>query len=400
MTPHHLAETIFRRTLDELDPGRLVEAELGRTPIDGPVDVIAVGKAAPRMTEGALRALGDRARTATVVTDRDAEVPGARCMVAAHPFPDRSSVAAGRALREVARGSNGTLLVLVSGGASALAEIPPHAVEVEDLAEVQRVMMGAGVPIGELNTVRRQCSLLKNGGLLAESAASAVVTLLLSDVAGEPGTTIGSGPTLADQTTPHDALRILSRYELEERVPPGVIAHLRSARPHPPVATAHRWEVVAGPGDLARTAARLLRDHGVRARIVTTSLEGEARTEGPSFARRAVPGTAVVATGETTVKVVGSGRGGRNQEAALAAALEMEDRAVWFAALATDGVDGPTDAAGAIVDGGTAARLRAAGVEPERSLEDNDSNRALAAAQALVVTGPTGTNLGDLWMAG
>lgn len=321
-------------------------------------------------------------------------------MVAAHPFPDRSSVAAGHALRDVARGSNGTLLVLVSGGASALAEIPPDPVGVEDLAEVQRVMMGAGVPIGELNTVRRQCSLLKNGGLLAESSASAVVTLLLSDVAGEPDTTIGSGPTLVDHSTPRDALRILSRYELEDRVPPGVIAYLGSARPPLPVATAHRWKVVAGPVELARTAARILTEHGVRARIVTTSLEGVARSEGPSFARRAVPGTAVVATGETTVKVVGSGRGGRNQEAALAAALEMEDRAVWFAALATDGVDGPTDAAGAIVDGGTAARMRGAGVDPERSLADNDSNRALAAAQALVVTGPTGTNLGDLWMAG
>jgi glycerate 2-kinase len=400
VTYRPVVESVFRETLEELDPGRLVESEVARTPMDGPVDVIAVGKAAPRMIEGALRALGGRARTALAVSDRETDVPGASIRVAAHPYPDGTSVAAGDALLSAARSSNGTLLVLVSGGASALAEVPPPGVDVAQLAQTQRVMMDAGISIGEMNTVRRQCSLIKNGGLLAASSAHEVVTLLLSDVAGEPAPTIGSGPTLADRSTPDDAVGVLVRYGLEDRVPPAVIRHLRSARPAPPTPVPHRWSVLAGPVELAETAARHLADRGVPARVVTTSLRGEARSEGPWFASMAGDGPAVVATGETTVRVAGAGLGGRNQEAALAASLAIQERPVWFAALATDGIDGPTDAAGAIVDGDTAARMREAGIDGDRSLADNDSYHALAAVDALVITGTTGTNLGDLWMAG
>ncbi len=399
MTIRRLLETVARTALAELDPGRLVARELETMSLEGSVDVVAIGKAAPRMTEGALGTLGDRADEAIIVGERSVDVPGAVSWIGSHPYPDASSVAAGEAILSTVRRSSGTLLVLVSGGASALVEVPPSGVDIEDLAECQRVLMESGVPIGDLNTVRRHCSLVKNGRLLAAAGAPRVVTLLLSDVAGEPPGAIASGPTIADGTTPGDALAVLTRYRVSDRIPPDVVAHLRSGAPPAGTGPSHQWKVLAGPGDLAAAAGRLLEDHGVPATIVTTTLEGEARVAGPAFARRADGRRAVVATGETTVTVRGSGRGGRNQEGALAAALAIEGRPVTFAAIATDGIDGPTEAAGAVVDGGTTARIRSAGLDPGPLLDDNDSNRALSAAGALVETGPTGTNLGDLWMA-
>jgi hydroxypyruvate reductase len=227
---------------------------------------------------------------------------------------------------------------------------------------------------------------------------------VLSDVVGDALDAIASGPTIPDPTTYEDALAVVDHYDLRDRLPDRVIVHLESgyggqisetpSEPH----LRHVVEIIGSGTVAAEAAATHIRSCGLRARIVTTRHTGEAREA--AAAAVSVPTEAdevLVFAGETTVTVTGSGRGGRNQEAALAAAIEIEGRPVTFLAGGTDGIDGPTNAAGGIVDGGTIDRGRAASVDATAALENNDANTYLAATGDLIVTGPTGTNVADLW---
>jgi hydroxypyruvate reductase len=318
-----------------------------------------------------------------------------RLLLGSHPFPDRRSLEAGSAaLAEAARSDHGHLVILVSGGGSALAEVPVDGLTIEQVATVTRQVMDAGVPIGSLNTVRRHLSKLKHGGLLRASNRP-VTSLLISDVLDGPATDIASGPSLADGSTQADALAVLNA--LGEQIDPSVLAILESGTgqvSHPP----HDFEVIIDRHAAMGGVRRFLSEHDVEATVVGEAILGAAGTRGVEMVETAGSGY-TIATGETTVIVAGDGRGGRNQHAALAVAIGIEGRTdVVFAALGTDGIDGPTDAAGAIVDGTTTARIRAAGIDPEEALARCDSNPALIAAGDAVRIGATGTNVGDLWM--
>jgi glycerate 2-kinase len=394
----------FRAALDAVEPERVVREHLQAHPIPGEVvKVIALGKAAAGMCRGAADALGDRILGGVAVSDHQGPVPpGLRLFMGGHPYPDERSLFAGSAVLAEARHArpDETLLVLVSGGGSALAEALPSGVALGDIATTHRLLSNAGVPIEQLNTVRRHLSTLKQGGLLRASRAGTVVTLLISDVVDGPPTAIASGPTLPDGSSPADALVVIAEAGLLDRVPAGVLGHLETAEPPPPPDAHHQWAVVADGSTAAHAVqSELLRSEGLRAPIVTTTLRGEASVQGRRMVEAARPGMALIAAGETTVTVRGGGSGGRCQEAALAAALAMDGSTdLVFGAFATDGVDGPTNAAGAVVDGGTVARIRTAGIDPEAALAANDSHRALDASGDLVTTGPTGTNVSDLWI--
>jgi hydroxypyruvate reductase len=395
------SEEAFRRGLAAVDPAAAVKAKLETLEIEGPVTVIAIGKAARSMAQGALEVLEDQVAGGVVVSPDPPTGPGSlrlRCLQGGHPIPNGASLEAGRTVMAEAAGARGTMLVLISGGASALAEVPADGVTLADLAATYTVLLRAGLPIEDMNIIRRHLSALKNGGLLA-AASVPTVTLLIADVVGADSTAIGSGPTLPDSSTPADALGIVARAGIPGLLPPAVLAALRTTA-HPPTATAsHRWAIVTDGTSAVRAAAEFLRMTGFNTDVDPNPLIGDAAEQGRRMALEVPPSIITVRHGETVVTVRGDSPGGRNQHAALAAALALDGQVAVFAALASDGRDGLTEAAGAIVDGGTCQRIRAAGLDPGDALAGCRSHIALAASGDLVVTGPTGTNVADIWMA-
>jgi hydroxypyruvate reductase len=401
VVPHEIALhpiEVFEAVLRRLDPERLTEQALRRR-APGPTQVVALGKAAPAMARGAAAALGARLVGGLVVTDhREPLPPGFDLVLGSHPVPDSHSVAAGERLLEfVATGRpEHRLVVLLSGGGSAIAEVPLPGLEIGDIADLVGMLAQTGAPIGELNTVRRHLSRLKNGGLAAHAAAGGLLTLALSDVAGGPASDIASGPTGSDGSTPESALIVLQRRL--GTVPPAIGGALSRAAAEPAPNAGGEFEVLADSAALARAAAEELDLRGARAGIWTTSLGGEASIRAREMIAAAPEGLWFLATGESTVSGAGSVPGGRNQEAALAAAVAIEGHPTVFAAFATDGVDGTTDAAGSVVGATTATTIRQTGHDPDGLLAAHRAHEALGAARALVHTGPTGNNLGDLWM--
>ena len=335
----------------------------------------------------------------------------------AHPLPDRVGVEAGRealAIAAAARASGDPLLVLLSGGASAMLCAPAEGLTLDDKSSTVGALMHAGVGIDALNCVRRHLSAIKGGRLAA--AAGRSVTLAISDVhypvADDPSV-IGSGPTVPDRSTFAEALAIAGDVA---SVPGAALQHLRrgaageipeTVKPGDPRLDRSRYELIGNRLNAISHAARCAASLGYAVEVIGEPTNGEARDAARDFLRRAAGVAAsrrrplcVVAAGETTVRVRGRGRGGRNQEFALAAAADRDRFAsLGRAALAsagTDGIDGPTDAAGAIVDNTTLARARAAGLSWDAALDDNDSYLFFEALRDLIVTGPTGTNVGDV----
>jgi glycerate 2-kinase len=396
--------------VEAVDPEQAVERALSPDPIhNGQPVVLAFGKAALGMARGTRRA-GLEA-TGLVVTPHPGHPPsGMDMIVAGHPLPDQGSARAGARALELAwgLGPKDLMLCLISGGGSALLESPAGRLRLEDLVATTRLLLAAGAEIGQLNTVRKHLSLVK-GGRLAEAIGPARLrTLVLSDVVGNHLGVIASGPTVPDPTTYADALEVLDGFGLRERVPEAVLAHLRAgvAGQIPETPKGDRGlpvQQIVLVGDAAAAAQGALRratEEGLRARIVTTELQGEARECAAwCLSQAGPPGELLIFAGETTVTVRGPGAGGRNQEAALAAALELEgSRGVMFAALGTDGIDGPTDAAGGLVDGRTVAEGARQGLDARDHLDRNDSYPYLRAVGDQLTTGPTGTNVGDLWL--
>jgi glycerate 2-kinase len=356
--------------------------------------VVALGKAAPAMARGAARALDTSARSILVVTDHDAAVPvGTELIVSSHPVPDGRSLAAGRRLLEVVERSQLPVLFLISGGGSALAEVPAEGLSLADVAATYRAMLHANIGIDEANIVRAHISRIK-GGRLAAVTPLPVATILISDVGPHPHL-VASGPTLPCTSTPDQALEVIKRHRLD--LPAAVVATLSKGIPAPRLAEAP--VVMAADGKMAAEAAvEAGRRRGLPTSLLTTSLHGEARTAVRDALIFVHAGEIAVLAGETTVEVRGNGRGGRNQEAALAATTEIAGTPWSVLTFGTDGIDGPTDAAGAYVDGATGQRLRAAGIDVDDALERNDSYSALGAVDALVRIGPTGANVADLWI--
>ncbi len=395
----------LRATLAELDPEELVACHLrgagsiGRVlDRNGSPAVIALGKAAPAMARGAAKVLGDASVRGLVVSDHVEAIPeGWRMMLGDHPILGERSLEAGTAVMEVAQslGPEDVLLALVSGGGSALAEVPIEGVTLSELASLQRSLMAAGTPIDELNVVRRHLSRLKNGGLARAAHPALVATLLISDVIDGPPSAIASGPTLPDGSSPVDAAEVI-RARLGSGAPGGVLAALARSRGTGALPD-HPHAVAADIETALEAAARHLSRAGLTVTVGAELLRGEASTVARRVLEEAGAGATVLG-GETTVTGATSDLGGRNQEAALAAAIHIEETASVFAAFATDGIDGPTEVAGAIVDGRTGRRGREAGLDPRQQLGRHESFLFLEAAGDLVRTGPTGTNVGDIWM--
>jgi glycerate 2-kinase len=383
----------FLAGVDAVAPGPLVDAWLSAHPIET-ATVIAAGKAAAGMAEAALQRIDVPA--CLVVALRPVELPApARVVVGGHPVPDDGSFSAGRAAAALAGGlgADDRLLVLLSGGASALLEAPLPGVSNDDVVAATEMLLRSGAPIEDVNAIRASISALKAGGLADLAAPAAVTTLAISDVPGSEPATIGSGPTVAGRVVA--AMSVIERLGLESVLPPSVIAAARRTRHG---AVSGEFQVLADGRTAARAAAVAAVEAGRSARVADAPLRGEAAATAVDIVRSARRGV-TVHWGETTVQADRFGEGGRNLEAALAAAVALDGRGgVTFLAAGTDGIDGSSQAAGAVVDGQTAAAMRTSGADPAGILASHDSGVAHRAAGTAIVTGDTGTNVGDIWI--
>jgi glycerate 2-kinase len=427
-------ERIYRAAVAAVDPGALVRSRLIHgNPVHvrlGPrrrlrldarrVWMVAAGKAAVAMAREASLVFGSRLAGGVLAAPGRAHGLGGkiRVLAAGHPSPNGSSLAAGRAVwRLLGRAHREDLVLgLLSGGASSLLVLPAHGISLADKVRTGELLLRAGATIGEINTVRKHLSRLKGGGIARRADDARVLALLLSDVIGSSPSVIGSGPAASDPSTYADAWRVLARHGLLERIPVRVVRHLARGRRGSEAETVKPGErrlrrvrnVVIGDNRLALAAAAAeARSQGLRCAILTSSLRGDTRTAARWFARRVRERAkrragpfCLLAGGETTVMVRGSGRGGRNQEFALALAGELRGlSAAWCLSAGSDGRDGPTDAAGAFVDGGTFDRAMRRGLDPRHFLENNDSHGFFRRLEDLFRPGPTGTNVMDLKIA-
>ncbi len=386
---------------------------------------IAIGKAAIAMARAAGELLPDRLfqGDGVIVTNHEnaastAETPGFELIGAGHPLPDESGLRAGRRVMEIAgqAGEDELVLVLVSGGGSALVPAPVPPITLGEKIAATDLLLASGADIVQMNCVRKHLSLLKGGGLARYAAPAALHALILSDVIGDDLSAIASGPTVPDATSYAEAIGILKDGGVWDRVPESVKHHLDQGREG-------RIEETPKPGDaiFQQTGATLVGSNGLslaatetqaqklgfETHVVSEALCGEAQAAAELMLDHALavePGAgrplALLAGGETTVTLRGDGRGGRNQEMALAFAMRAADRGLkgrWaFLSGGTDGRDGPTDAAGGLVDPGSMARISAAGGNATALLGNNDSYQALAYAGDLLKPGATGTNVADL----
>jgi hydroxypyruvate reductase len=407
---------LVRAGIDAAAAGPLVERALTGTP-DGRYLIIAAGKAASAMAAAAARVLGERVRTGLVVCAEPAIVPaGFELIVGGHPVPTAGSEAAGRRALAIAGdvSPTETLLVLLSGGASALMAVPADGLTLDDKRAATAQLLRAGADIHALNTVRKHLSAIK-GGQLASRVAGRCRTLVMSDVVGDDPSVIASGPTVGDESSFQDALEALQRLGGEASYPRSIVERLRrgvsGAVPETPASgderlARARTTVIGSRRDAMAGVAIAAGARGYNVVRLDDPVVGEARTAAVAHLRAVLARvsdrprpTCVVSSGETTVHVTGRGKGGRNQEFALASATllaESGSAQVVLASVGTDGIDGPTDAAGALADATTVARAQALSLAPDRFLADNNAYAFFDALGDLIYTGPTGTNVGDL----
>lgn len=371
---------------------------------DASIYLIAFGKASAAMTAAAFDILaGFSVEAIAAVPDQlSVDLPSSvRAITAGHPLPDRGSFEAGEAAIKLLSQTRAQDLVLmfISGGGSAMLELPRPPIALDDLRKLNNLLLRSGAPIGAINTVRKSISQIKAGGLARHAYPAKVLSLILSDVVGDRLSTVASGPTVLRRPRTEEARSILRKYGLWDEIPSAVHAALRGELRLSP--SRRPMNVMIGNNrKVVQAAAQKSKELGFNSRILTTRAKGEAREVGARFAERLLAselGSCLLMGGETTVTVTGDGFGGRNQECALACALALEDHAhVTVMCFATDGIDGPTDAGGAIVHGKTAALARLKGLSPEAYLERSDSYHFFDQLGSLIRIGPTGTNLNDL----
>jgi hydroxypyruvate reductase len=403
-----IAKDLFRTACKAADPAQALHAGLQENPLpklgkNGHYHIVSIGKAAIPMAAELLHHLGEVPATVLVVTNYEnvRELAGATVMGAGHPVPDENGA---EAAREVIRRLSDAdaadrVIALISGGGSALLPAPADGLTLADKAEVNQILLSHGFDITEMNLVRQQLSRLKGGGMLTHAAPAPVTAYILSDVIGDDLRVIASGPTMAPIGTAADARALLTGRGVWDHLPASVRAHLIARRPAAPLPSATNILI----GSNRKSLEAVVKAAGDSATIVTDHLTGDvaAAAETVIAAASGAPKgrpLCLVFGGETTVMLRGNGRGGRNQELALRVAFGMPDlgRDWTFLSGGTDGRDGPTEAAGGVVDAGTRARSLASGVDPVALLANNDSNAALMAAGDLLVTGATGTNVADV----
>ena len=403
MSVHSDAQTVIRAALAACRPDAAVRRALeGREFPAGGVYLVAIGKAAWQMAACAAEVLGPKLRAGVVVTKYGHSMgPIPRCAVweGGHPVPDANSFRGTQAAMDLVRdlGPEDQVVFLVSGGGSALFESPlvPEA----ELAEITRALLAGGADIVEMNTVRKRLSAVKGGRFAQLCAPAKVFAVVLSDILGDPLDMIASGPACPDSSTCAQALAVAEKY----RLPLSPHAAELLAQETPKSLSNVETAITGSVRELCAAAAKACRELGYEPLVLTDRLCCEAREAGSFLASiaRSHDGTerslAFLAGGETVVHLTGDGLGGRNQELALAAAPGIAGMAdtVLFS-LGSDGTDGPTDAAGGLVDGGTLDRLTAAGLTVHDVLRRNDAYHALEAVGGLLRTGPTGTNVNDV----
>ncbi|APG45601.1 glycerate kinase type-2 family protein [Phaeobacter porticola] len=405
------ATDLFTAAVARADPEAALETALQQYPPNLPTNkghliLVALGKAAIPMLRRAMQIL-PRAEAALAVTNPEnrAELDGAQVMSGAHPVPDHTSVNAGLALRKAVTGldSSDRVIALISGGGSSLAAVPAPGLTLADKTTVTKQLLASGMGITEMNLIRQQLSDVKGGGLLRQAHPALVSSYILSDVIGDDLRAIASGPTVAPLGTRTEARDLLQQHGIWSQLPTTVKTHLSIDVPPtvPPAGNAHLIGSNRHSLDAMRVCATAA---GWLAQIVDDALIGDVE----AAAQRIIHASqetncsqpqALIFGGETTVQLSGTGLGGRNQELALHVARMgrkmLQGRWVFLSG-GTDGRDGPTAAAGGIVDAGTWGRIETAGGDPDALLADNDSNRALAMANDLLLTGGTGTNVADV----
>jgi glycerate 2-kinase len=410
-TPESFLKSLLASALAAADPLKVVPPHLPAPP-KGRTIVVGAGKAAAAMAKavedhwpGPLEGL--------VVTRYDHGLPCSRIEVveAAHPVPDAAGRAAAARILQRVQGltSDDLVLVLISGGGSALLTLPGPGLTLEDKQATVRALLKSGATIGEMNTVRKHLSAIKGGRLGIAAAPARLVTLAISDVPGDHLSVIASGPTVPDTSSFADARAVLAKYDIVPSEPVRrFLAEAREETPKPgDPRLAHASAVlVARPQDSLLAAAKTAESSGVTPLILGDALEGEAREVGQVMAGIAhsvrrhghplQPPAVLLSGGETTVTVHGNGRGGRNLEFLLSLGIALDGaEGVYALAADTDGIDGTEDNAGAFLDAQTLDRVRAEGLDPKDRLRDNDAWSVFAAAGSLVRTGPTRTNVND-----
>jgi len=410
------ARAILKAALAAANPAAMVDAALrGRRDLDRyeNIFVVGAGKAGGTMARAAERVLGRRI-TAGCVAVKDGDPAKSRRIelrASGHPVPDERGVAAAQRIAEIcsAAGPQDLVICLLSGGASALLPAPALPVTLAEKQETTKLLLSCGATIHQINAVRKHISTIKGGRLAQLAAPARVVTLALSDVVGDQLDVIGSGPTAPDASTFADALAVLDRYDIRARVPRSVREKLEAGTeetPKPGDAIFQHVEnrIVGSNQKALEAAAAKAKALGYRTLILASTIEGETRDVARMHAAIArqireygqplKPPACVISGGETTVTIRGEGKGGRNQEFALAAAIDMAGlESTLILSAGTDGTDGPTDAAGAVADGETCSRSK---IDAAQALAHNDSYPFFEKLGDLIVTGSTGTNVMDL----
>ncbi len=388
------------------------------------VMVIGFGKASPGMALACEASLGDAILGGAIIAPKgsvgDKRPERIEVLEGTHPIPSELNLRAAERLLSISKGlSNRDLIItLISGGGSALFAYPAPGITLEDKVEATKLLLAAGANIWEVNCIRKHISAVKGGQLVKHANPARILGLILSDVVGDDISSIASGPTSPDPSTYGDAWAILERHGLIDRFPRNILKRFREGlgggipdtpKPGDPIFEGVRNVIVANNMRALSAMAAMVESRGLRAMIATSYLEGEAKEVGKvigSIAKQIrdrgqplSPPCAVLFGGETTVTLRGEGKGGRNQELALSVAISIAGlRDTWFASIGSDGIDGTTDAAGAIVSGETAGEALVRGLDPVKFLENNDSHSILKELGRLIYTGPTGTNVNDLAM--
>ncbi|QPB23115.1 glycerate kinase [Rhizobium sp. 007] len=409
-SPRTFLTSLFHAAVGAADPLSGIKAHLPAKP-KGRTVVIGAGKGAAQMAR-ALESVWDAALDGVVVTryGYGCETQKIDIIEAAHPVPDAAGLSASKRLVEALKDltADDLVIALICGGGSALLPAPPEGLTLEGEIALNEMLLASGAPISAMNVVRKHLSTIK-GGRLAAATKARVVSLIVSDIPGDNPAHVASGPTVPDRSTRYEAIEIVRQYGLQ--LPKAALDHLGSPAadapfPDDPIFGGHEHHIIASAGVSLEAAAQLAKSNGITPVILSDSIEGESRDAALVHAAiaREVLGrnrpfekpVVILSGGETTVTLrAKGGRGGRNGEFALAAALAIDGHDIHLLAADTDGIDGSQDNAGAFADGTTVRRLREGGLDPRRLLDGNDSYSAFQAIGDLFETGPTGTNVND-----
>jgi glycerate 2-kinase len=427
------ARGIFEAAVRAVDPAEAIRRHvaldgtrlaIGRERVDlagiRQIVVVGLGKAAAPMAAAVEEILGDRITRGVVVTKYGHVQPTRTIRIheAGHPVPDDAGIAGAQAVLDHVKGlgAGDLVLVLISGGGSALTPAPADGITLAQKQVLTKALLACGADIREMNTLRKHVSRIKGGQLARAAAPARVFTLILSDIVGDPLDAIASGPTVPDPRTYADALGILDKYQIRQQIPASVRTHLEAGaagkvpetpKPDDPLFVRVKSVMVASNIQALEAAQVEAQRRGLQAMILSSFIEGETREIARMHAALALearssgypirPPVCLITGGETTVTLKGQGKGGRNQEFALAAALDIAGLPdVVILSAGTDGTDGPTDAAGALADGDTVSRALSLGLNPRAALDGNDAYPFFERLGDLIVTGPTRTNVMDV----